>query len=86
MEAPYSVNSMTNRNGQQLTDFKNQFDLIATNTCFKKCPGKLWTHIYSNGTTAQLELHTSKQKNGEIALKIFADIAPLILLVLIIES
>ena len=43
METLYSFNSVTNRNGQQLTDFIDQFDLIATNTGFKKRPGKLDT-------------------------------------------
>ena len=28
----YSCNSVTNRNGQQLTDFIDQFNLVATNT------------------------------------------------------
>ena len=43
METLYSFNSVTNRNGQQLTDFIDQFDLIATNAGFKKRPGKLVT-------------------------------------------
>ena len=62
MEALYSFNSSTNRNGQQLTDFIDQFDLIATNTRFKKCPGKLWTHIYPNGAMAQLDYILAKKK------------------------
>ena len=36
MEALYPFNYVTNRNGQQLTDFIDQYDFIATNTRFKK--------------------------------------------------
>ena len=62
MEALYSFKSMTNRNGQQLTDFIDQFEFIATNTRFKKRPGKLWTHIYPNGTMAHLDYILAKKK------------------------
>ena len=61
IEALYSFNSVTNRNGQQLTDFIDQFDLIATNTHFKKHPGQLWTHMYPNGTMAQLDYILEKK-------------------------
>ena len=84
IEALYSFNYVTNRNGQQLTDFIDQFDLVATNTRFKKHPGNLWTHMYPNGTMAQLDYILAK-KSGKIALKIPAHTKPLILLVLIIE-
>ena len=43
-------------------DFIDQFDLIATNTCFKKRPGKLSTYIYPNVTMAQLDYILAKKK------------------------
>ena len=64
MEVLYSFNSVTNRNGQQLTDFTDQFDLTATRTRFKKRPGKLWTYIYPNRTIAQLDYILAKKKWG----------------------
>ena len=62
MESIYSFYSVTNRNRQQLTDFIDQFDLTATNTRFKKHPGKLLTHIYPNPTMAQIDYILAKKK------------------------
>ena len=62
MEAFYSFNSVINRNGKQLTDFIYQFNIIATNTGFKNRLRKLWTHIYPNGTMAQLDYILANEK------------------------
>ena len=55
IEGRYSLHDANNRNGQLLTDFLHQFNLIAGNTVFQKPLSKLWTHRYPNGFLSQID-------------------------------
>lgn len=61
-EALYNYSLETNRNGQQLCDFMDQFNLIAINTRFQKHRSKLWTFTYPNGSKAQLDFILGRKK------------------------
>ena len=52
---PYAYHRETNRNGQSLSDFITENELISLNTKFQKKPSKLWTHTYAHGMKAQLD-------------------------------
>ncbi|XP_066923743.1 uncharacterized protein [Clytia hemisphaerica] len=55
IEGKYSLHDTSNRNGQLLTDFLHQFNLIAGNTVFQKPLPKLWTHRSPNGFLSQID-------------------------------
>ena len=54
-DAQYTFHSETNINGQHLIDLTQETNLVITNTCFQKKPGKLWTYI------SDMNRHTKTQ-------------------------
>ena len=46
VDAKFTYNGMTNRNGKEMLDLLVESDLKAINTCFQKKKGKLWTFQY----------------------------------------
>ena len=46
----YSLNNLSNRNRQYLTDFMIENRFTCFNTNFQKREGKLWTYTYTNNT------------------------------------
>ena len=65
-DASFSFNVSTNRNGHELLDFVDEFQLVITNTKFMKPTCKLWTHRYPTGARSQLDyiLVRNKWKNS----------------------
>ena len=65
-DAYFSFNVSTNRNGYELLDFVDEFQLVITNTKFMKPASKLWTHRYPTGAKSQLDyiLVRNKWKNS----------------------
>ena len=61
-EVLFSYHDSTNRNGTLLLDFVNSFDLVVTNTKFRKPNRKLWTFQYPNTTKAQLDYILVRKK------------------------
>ena len=61
-EAKFSFNSKTNRNGEMLTDFLEEFNLFISNTSFMKPKGQLWTFEYPSGDRAQLDYLIFRKK------------------------
>ena len=61
-EVLFSYHDSTNRNGTLLLDFVNSFDLVVTNTKFRKPNRKLWTFQYPNTTKAQLDFILVRKK------------------------
>ena len=55
LDAKFTYNKVTNRNGKQMLDLVEECDLKAINTCFQKKMGKLWTFQYPNGARSQLD-------------------------------
>ena len=48
----FSYNPETNRNGEYLLDFMEEFNLFFSNNCFMKSKEQLWTFEYPNGDRA----------------------------------
>ena len=65
-DASFSFNVSTNRNGHELLDFVDEFQLVITNTKFMKPASKLWTHRYPTGARSRLDyiLVRNKWKNS----------------------
>ena len=61
-EARFSFNSKTNRNGEILIDFIQEFNLLISNAHFMKPKGQLWTFEYSSGDIAQLDYIIFRKK------------------------
>ena len=61
-EAKFSFNSKTNRNGEMLIDFLEEFNLFISNTSFMKPKGQLWTFEYPSGDRAQLDYLIFRKK------------------------
>ena len=61
-EAQFSFNSKTNRNGEMLTDFLEEFNLFISKTFFMKPKGQLWTFEYPSGDRAQLDYLIFRKK------------------------
>ena len=61
----FSYNSSTNRNGEKLLDFADEFQLMISNTKFMKPSKKLWTHESPKGDRSKLII-SSSGKNGPI--------------------
>ena len=57
----HSFHENTNRNGQDLLDFIESFNLIPTNTYFQKPACKLWACQYRNGSKGRLTLLLSER-------------------------
>ncbi|XP_066927942.1 uncharacterized protein [Clytia hemisphaerica] len=51
----FSFHPLTNRNGNKLFDFMQQFQLLATNTMFMKKASKLWSFQHPSGSLSQLD-------------------------------
>ena len=62
----FTYNMTTNRNGEMLQDFMDEFNLFSANTSFMKPRGQLWTHEYPTGDRAQLDyiLYRKKWRNS----------------------
>ena len=58
----FTYNDVTNRNGEMLQDFMDEFNLFSANTSFKKPRGQLWTHEYPTGDRAQLDYILCRKK------------------------
>ena len=65
-DALFSYNKETNRNGEKLLDFAEEFQLQITNTRFMKKPNKLWTFQHPSGSRSQIDyiLVRNKWKNS----------------------
>ena len=65
-DAAFTFNKLTNRNGEKLQDFAQEFQLTLTNTKFMKSRGKMWTHQHPAGTRSQIDyiLIRNKWKNS----------------------
>ena len=50
----YSLHNMSNRNGQNLTDFMIENRLTCLNTNYQKREEKLWTYTYANNSKAEI--------------------------------
>ena len=61
-DIPFSFHDSTNRNGTYLLDLANSFDLVVSNTKFRKPRRKLWTFRYPNSTKAQLDYILVRKK------------------------
>ena len=61
-DARYTYNIQTNRNGEHLVDFMEEFNLFPSNTNFMKPKGQLWTFEYPNGDRAQLDYLLVRKK------------------------
>ena len=62
----YTFDSETNRNGEMLLDFLEEFNLFTSNNYFMKPKGQLWTFEYPSGGRAQLDylIFRKKWKNS----------------------
>lgn len=61
-DASFTYNPSTNRNGELLVDFMDEFNLFSANTSFMKPKGQLWTFEYPNGDRAQLDYLLFRRK------------------------
>ena len=61
-DALFTYNLETNRNGEKLVDFMEEFNLVASNTRFMKLLCKLWSFEYPNGQRAQLDYFVVRNK------------------------
>ena len=52
-DAKFTIHTETNRNGELLVDFMEEFNLFPANTKFMKSKNKLWTFEYPNGAKDQ---------------------------------
>ena len=51
----FNLLNSSNRNGEHLTDFKQEKRLSCLNIKFQKRKGKLWKHTYANKAKAQID-------------------------------
>ena len=61
-DAKFTMHSETNRNGEYLVDFMEEFSLCPANTKFMRCKNKLWTFEYPSGQRAQLDYILVRKK------------------------
>ena len=54
-DAPFTYNVSTNRNGYELLDYADEFQLVIANTKFMKLASKLRSHQYPTGARSQLD-------------------------------
>ena len=64
--ALFTYNKATNRNGEKLTDFSEEFQLFISNTRFMKHPNRLWSFQHPSGSRSQIDyiLVRNKWKNS----------------------
>ena len=58
----FTYNKETNRNGEMLLDFLEEFNLFTSNNYFMKPKGQLWTFEYPSGVRAQLDYLIFRKK------------------------
>ena len=63
-EVNFTFNSKTNRNGEILKDFTDEFNLFSSNNSFMKPKGQLWTFEYPSGERAQIDYLIFRMKWG----------------------
>ena len=51
----FAYHPITNRNGNMLSNFVEEQNLLPLNFCFQKCSGQKWTHTAPNGAKTQLD-------------------------------
>ena len=61
-DALFTYNSETNRNGEKLVDFVEEFNVVASNTRFMKPLCKLWSFEHPNGQRAPLDFIVVRKK------------------------
>ena len=61
-DALFSFNPSTNRNGEKLLDFVDEFQLSISNTRFMKPAKKLWTHESPKGDLSQIDYILVRKK------------------------
>ena len=61
-EVNFTFHSETNRNGEILKDFMDEFNLFSSNNSFMKPKGQLWTFEYPSGKRAQLDYVLFRKK------------------------
>ena len=61
-ETMFSFNSKTNRNGEMMSDFVQEFNLFISNTHFMKPRGQMWTFEYPSGARAQIDYIVFRKK------------------------
>ena len=61
-EVNFTYNSSTNRNGELLKDFMDEFNLFSANNTFMKPKGQLWTFEYPSGQRAQIDYLLFRKK------------------------
>ena len=64
----FAYHKITNRNGNMLSNFMKEQNLLPLNTRFRKCSGQKWTHTSPNGAKTQLDyiIINKKWKNSAI--------------------
>ena len=58
----FSFNGSTNRNGEMLIDFMEEFNLFSSNNYFMKPKNQLWTFEYPSGRRAQIDYILFRKK------------------------
>ena len=58
----FSYHKLTNRNGNKLSDFMLQHELLATNTMFMKNPKRLWSFQQPSGAKSQIDFILVRKK------------------------
>ena len=61
-DVKFTYNNQTNRNGEYLIDFMDEFNLFSANNSFMKPKGQLWTFEYPNGDRSQLDYLIFRKK------------------------
>ena len=54
-DVKFTYNIVTNRIGEKVLDFMEEYNLCPVNTKFTKCKNQLWTFEYPNGDRAQID-------------------------------
>ena len=65
-DVKFTYNEETNRNGEMLIDFMEEYNLFSSNNNFMKPTNQLWTFEYPSGKRAQLDyiLYRKKWRNS----------------------
>jgi len=58
----FTYDTETNRNGEMLLDFLEEFNLFSSNNYFMKPKGQLWTFEYPSGVRAQIDYLIFRKK------------------------
>ena len=58
----FTFNDHTNRNGEKLTDFMEEYNLFSANNSFKKPKNRLWTHESPSGKLSQIDYMLFRKK------------------------